>query len=46
VIQIVGAALTGVAESNRKDPTTPNNILLAGLAFQAFSFLLFVGLKG
>lgn len=42
VIQIVGAALIGVAESNRRDPTTPNNILLAGLAFQAFSFLLFL----
>lgn len=42
VIQILGAALIGVAESNRKDPTTPNNILLAGLAFQAFSFLIFI----
>ncbi|KAF2114719.1 RTA1 like protein-domain-containing protein [Lophiotrema nucula] len=41
-VQIVGAALIGVAESNRKDPTTPNNILLAGLAFQAFSFLVFI----
>ncbi|KAF2471101.1 RTA1-domain-containing protein [Lindgomyces ingoldianus] len=42
VIQIFGAALIGVAESNRKDPTTPNNILLAGLAFQSFSFLIFI----
>ena len=42
VVQIVGAALIGVAESNRRDPTTPNNILLAGLAFQAFTFLLFI----
>lgn len=44
VVQILGAALIGVAESNRKDPTTPNNILLAGLAFQAFTFLVFIGL--
>ncbi|KAL5397581.1 hypothetical protein PMIN06_003294 [Paraphaeosphaeria minitans] len=42
VVQILGAALIGVAESNRKDPTTPNNILLAGLAFQAFTFLVFI----
>ncbi|KAK3201795.1 hypothetical protein GRF29_164g696585 [Pseudopithomyces chartarum] len=42
VIQIVGAALIGVAESNRRDPTTANNILLAGLAFQAFTFLIFI----
>jgi hypothetical protein len=41
-VQIAGAALIGVAESNRKDPTTPNNILLAGLAFQAFTFLVFI----
>lgn len=38
IIQIAGAALVGIAYSNRKDPTTPNNILLAGLAFQVFSF--------
>jgi hypothetical protein len=42
VVQILGAALIGVAESNKKDPMTPNNILLAGLAFQAFSFLVFI----
>ena len=42
IIQILGAALIGVAESNRKDPTTPNNILLGGLAFQAFTFLVFI----
>ncbi|KAF2677555.1 RTA1-domain-containing protein [Lentithecium fluviatile CBS 122367] len=44
IVQIFGAALIGVASSNRKDPTTPNNILLAGLAFQAFTFLVFIGL--
>lgn len=42
IVQIAGAALVGVAYSNRKDPTTPNNILLAGLAFQVFSFAMFL----
>lgn len=42
MIQIAGAALVGSAYSNGKDPTTPNNILLAGLAFQVFSFALFI----
>jgi hypothetical protein len=42
IVQILGAALIGVASSNRKDTTTPNNILLAGLAFQAFTFLIFI----
>lgn len=46
VVQVAGAALIGVAESNRKSPTTANNILLAGLAFQVFSFLLFLTLLG
>lgn len=38
--------MIGKAESNRQDPTTPNNILLAGLAFQVFSFLIFLALTG
>ncbi|KAF2017603.1 RTA1-domain-containing protein [Aaosphaeria arxii CBS 175.79] len=42
IVQIAGAALIGIAYSNRKDPTTPNNILLGGLAFQAFSVLVFI----
>ncbi|KAL9608868.1 MAG: hypothetical protein Q9167_006317 [Letrouitia subvulpina] len=42
IVQVAGAALIGVSESNRKSPTTGNNILLAGLAFQVFSFLLFL----
>lgn len=42
IVQIAGAALIGVAYSNRKDPTTPNNILLAGLSFQVFSFAIFL----
>ncbi|KAF2716729.1 RTA1-domain-containing protein [Polychaeton citri CBS 116435] len=44
VIQVAGAALVGVAYSNRKDPTTPNNILMAGLAVQVFTFAVFLGL--
>lgn len=42
IVQILGAALIGVASSNRRDPTTANNILLGGLVFQAFTFLLFI----
>ncbi|KAL9096808.1 MAG: hypothetical protein Q9163_006402 [Psora crenata] len=42
IVQITGAALIGVSESNGKSPDTANNILLAGLAFQVFSFLLFL----
>lgn len=42
VVQITGAALVGSAYSNGKDPNVPNNILLAGLAFQVFSFALFI----
>lgn len=46
VVQIVGAALIGVAYSNRRDPTNPNHILLAGLVFQAVTFLVFIVLLG
>lgn len=42
IVQVAGAALIGVSESNRKSPDTGNNILLAGLAFQVFSFLIFL----
>jgi len=42
IVQILGAALIGVAASNRRDTTPPNNILLGGLAFQAFTFLIFI----
>ena len=41
-IQVAGAALVGTAYSNGKDPNTANHILLAGLAFQVFSFALFI----
>ncbi|KAL9129976.1 MAG: hypothetical protein Q9217_001734 [Psora testacea] len=46
IVQIAGAALIGVAESDGKSPDTANNILLGGLAFQVFSFLLFLVLLG
>ncbi len=42
VVQIAGAALVGTAYSDQKDPDTANNILLAGLAFQVFSFAVFI----
>jgi uncharacterized membrane protein len=42
IIQVAGAALVGVAYSNRKNPNIPNNILLAGLVFQVFSFAVFL----
>ena len=42
IVQIAGAALVGSAYSNNRDPTTPNNILLAGLAFQVFTFAVFL----
>lgn len=45
MVQILGAALIGVASSNRKDPTTANSILLGGLAFQAMTFLIFIVLS-
>ena len=41
-VQVAGAALIGDAYSNGKAPDTPNHILLAGLAFQVFSFAVFV----
>ena len=42
IVQVAGAALIGVSQSNRKSPATANNILLAGLAFQVFTFLVFL----
>jgi hypothetical protein len=41
-MQIAGAATVGKRESDRKDPTTANNILLAGLAVQTLSFTTFL----
>jgi hypothetical protein len=42
IVQIAGATLVGVKESRRQDPTTANNILLAGLAYQVFAMSIFV----
>ncbi|KAF5675640.1 chitinase [Fusarium heterosporum] len=42
VVQVTGAALIGVKQSNREDPTIANNILLGGLAYQVFSLSIFV----
>ncbi|KAJ1323824.1 RTA1 domain-containing protein [Microdochium nivale] len=42
VVQIAGAALIGISYSKRRDPTTANNILLGGLAYQVFSMGVFV----
>ncbi|KAM7188556.1 sphingoid long-chain base transporter RSB1 [Rhypophila sp. PSN 637] len=42
ITQIAGAALIGVKQSRREDPTSANNILLGGLAYQVFSIGLFI----
>lgn len=42
IIQILGAALIGHSESKNENPMLGRNILLAGLAFQVFSFLTFL----
>lgn len=42
IVQVAGAALIGISYSKRRDPTTANNILLGGLAYQVFSMGVFV----
>lgn len=42
VTQIAGAALIGVKQKKREDPTVANNILLGGLAYQVFSIGMFI----
>ena len=42
ISQVAGAALIGVAASNQTDLTTPNNILLVGLAIQSAAFLVYL----
>lgn len=42
ILQVTGASLVGVAYSSQKDPSPFNNILLAGLAYQASSFAVFL----
>jgi hypothetical protein len=42
ILQVAGAALIGKAESDHKDSTTANHILLAGLVVQTCSFITFL----
>lgn len=42
IIQIAGAALIGAYESDYKDSTVPNRILLVGLAIQVAAFTIFL----
>lgn len=42
ITQISGAALIGVSQTKRQDPTTANNILLGGLAYQVFAIGIFI----
>jgi len=44
IVQVAGAALVGSAYSNRKNPMSANHILLGGLAFQVFSFAIFLSI--
>ncbi|KAK0668173.1 RTA1 like protein-domain-containing protein [Cercophora samala] len=46
ITQISGAALIGVKQKKREDPTAANNILLGGLAYQVFAIGLFIILCG
>ncbi|KAJ5186864.1 hypothetical protein N7449_009858 [Penicillium cf. viridicatum] len=44
IVQVAGACLIGITESRREDPTTANNILLGGLAYQSkWSWALLLG---
>lgn len=45
ITQISGAALIGVRQTKRADPTDANNILLGGLAYQVFAIGVFVVLS-
>ncbi|KAK0618824.1 RTA1 like protein-domain-containing protein [Immersiella caudata] len=42
VCQITGAAFIGVKQKKREDPTSANNILLGGLAYQVFAIGIFI----
>jgi len=42
IIQVAGAAMVGSHESRHISATVPNDILLAGLAFQTFAFTIFL----
>ncbi|XWW92854.1 hypothetical protein V2A60_000781 [Cordyceps javanica] len=45
ITQVAGAALIGKRESDHQDPTTANNILLGGLAYQVFSMGVYVAVS-
>ena len=42
IMQVTGAGMIGGATSKQKDPTTANNVLLAGLATQTAAFAIFL----
>jgi len=44
VMQVAGAGLIGSSTSKQKDPSTGNNILLAGLAIQMTAFAIYLSL--
>ncbi|OAA71495.1 RTA1 like protein [Cordyceps fumosorosea ARSEF 2679] len=44
--QVAGAAMIGKREADRRDPTTANNVLLGGLAYQVFSMGVYVVVSG
>ena len=46
VLQVAGAGMIGSKESKQESPVVPNDILLAGLAFQTFAFTIFLALFG
>ncbi len=46
ITQITGAALIGVRQTKRQDPTSANYILLGGLAYQVFAIGIFIILTG
>lgn len=46
IIQAAGSALIGIRESDQKDPKVGNDILLAGLAIQVFTFFVFLVIFG
>ncbi|OAQ65060.1 RTA1 like protein [Pochonia chlamydosporia 170] len=46
ITQVAGASLIGSKTSKHEDPTTANNILVGGLAYQVFSMSVFVLVGG
>lgn len=46
ITQVAGAALIGVKTSDHEDPTTANNILLGGMAFQVFTMGVYIVVAG